>query len=330
MRRTRRRVSTGRSSGVAEHRKRTVLTQSIATRFIALACVCACVFVPTAAHAESTQDQIDHTRQKIDDAAQRFFDAQKEKSQIDGGIVQFTREISTAEARVQRLQRIASKRALEIYKQGTVSYVSAVGKSAMDSARRAELMDHADAQANEAINQLNKAAANLRAERSMLVHAQKEQAKAVENVTEERATLDAQLVELQAQAAREARVRPVRRSAPAPRQVAAASTATVSSPAPVPTAAPAAPSGVSPHHDEPFLVCTRRIESGGNYAIVSADGVYYGAYQFLPSTWNATASHAGRLDLIGVLPSQASAYDQDELAWALYQWQGNGPWGGRC
>ena len=26
----------------------------------------------------------------------------------------------------------------------------------------------------------------------------------------------------------------------------------------------------------------------------------------------------------------ASEYDQDEMAWSLYQWQGNGPWGGRC
>ena len=22
--------------------------------------------------------------------------------------------------------------------------------------------------------------------------------------------------------------------------------------------------------------------------------------------------------------------DQDTIAWALYQWQGKGPWGGRC
>ena len=57
---------------------------------------------------------------------------------------------------------------------------------------------------------------------------------------------------------------------------------------------------------------------------------YYGAYQFAPTTWNVTASHLGRLDLVGVLPSQASQYDQDEMAWALYQWQGNAPWGGRC
>ena len=86
---------------------------------------------------------------------------------------------------------------------------------------------------------------------------------------------------------------------------------------------------MSPHHDDPFLVCTRARESDGNYSVVSPSG-YYGAYQFLPSTWDTTAVHAGRLDLVGVLPSRASEFDQDEIAWALYQWQGKGPWGGRC
>ena len=86
---------------------------------------------------------------------------------------------------------------------------------------------------------------------------------------------------------------------------------------------------VSPHHDDPFLTCTRARESAGRYGVVSPSG-YYGAYQFLPSTWDATAVHAGRRDLVGVLPSLASPFDQDETAWALYQWQGPGPWGGRC
>jgi hypothetical protein len=63
--------------------------------------------------------------------------------------------------------------------------------------------------------------------------------------------------------------------------------------------------------------------------VVSPSG-YYGAYQFLPSTWDTTAMHAGRADLVGVLPSHAGEYDQDEMAWALYQWQGKSPWGGRC
>ena len=31
-----------------------------------------------------------------------------------------------------------------------------------------------------------------------------------------------------------------------------------------------------------------------------------------------------------IILSLANAYDQDEMAWVLYQWQGNSPWGGRC
>ena len=77
-------------------------------------------------------------------------------------------------------------------------------------------------------------------------------------------------------------------------------------------------------------MCTRPRESGGNYAAVNPAGPYLGAYQFLQATWNSAANHAGRADLIGVPPNTASEYDQDDVAWALYQWQGKGPWGGQC
>ena len=83
-------------------------------------------------------------------------------------------------------------------------------------------------------------------------------------------------------------------------------------------------------HDDPFLTCVRARESGGRYNVVNPAGPYLGAYQFLQSTWNATANHAGRRDLVGVPANLATAYDQDDLAWALYQWQGMGPWGGGC
>ena len=100
----------------------------------------------------------------------------------------------------------------------------------------------------------------------------------------------------------------------------------------MPAVAPPPPSsgGGGSHHDDPFLVCTRARESHGNYGVVSASGKYYGAYQFALTTWDITASHAGRVDLVGVRPNQAGVSDQDDLAWALYQWQGKGPWGGRC
>ena len=87
--------------------------------------------------------------------------------------------------------------------------------------------------------------------------------------------------------------------------------------------------GTNPHHNDPFLVCTRTRESAGDYQAVNLGG-YYGAYQFSQPTWDVTASHAGSPQLIGVRPDAASPWDQDQLAWVLYQWQGNGPWGGLC
>lgn len=79
-----------------------------------------------------------------------------------------------------------------------------------------------------------------------------------------------------------------------------------------------------------FLACTRQIESGGNYGVDSPGGTYHGAYQFLQSTWNSVAQHVERPDLVGRDPHTASVSDQDALAYALYQWQGKAPWGGRC
>ncbi|MGH8977869.1 MAG: transglycosylase family protein [Acidimicrobiia bacterium] len=94
-----------------------------------------------------------------------------------------------------------------------------------------------------------------------------------------------------------------------------------------PAPAAAGPSNVGQH---PFLVCTRARESRGNYRAVNPSGTYRGAYQFSRSTWNSTARHAGRNDLVNVDPAAAAPADQDFLALHLYQWQGASPWLGRC
>ncbi|MGQ0826357.1 MAG: transglycosylase family protein [Actinomycetota bacterium] len=94
-----------------------------------------------------------------------------------------------------------------------------------------------------------------------------------------------------------------------------------------PDAEPAPGPDVSQH---PFLTCTRRIESGGNYGAVNPSGRYRGAYQFARATWDNTARHAGRLDLVGIDPAAAPPPDQDFLALHLYEWQGASPWLGRC
>lgn len=81
----------------------------------------------------------------------------------------------------------------------------------------------------------------------------------------------------------------------------------------------------------PFLRCVVRAESGGNYAAVSPNGLYMGAFQFSQPTWNFAARAAGLATLIGVPPNRASKADQDTLAVVLYALDGRQPWlGDRC
>ena len=58
-----------------------------------------------------------------------------------------------------------------------------------------------------------------------------------------------------------------------------------------------------------WLYKLRMCESGGNYQTNTGNG-FYGAYQFLQSTWNRIAGRV-RPDLVGVTPSSASPADQD-------------------
>ena len=117
----------------------------------------------------------------------------------------------------------------------------------------------------------------------------------------------------------------------APKRAAAAATPSTTAvkatppPVVVPVIAPA-----PPPDSAAFLACVRQRESHGNYRAVSAGGTYRGAYQFAQSSWDLTARHAGRADLVGVPPDQAAPADQDALAFDLYKWQGSKPWGGSC
>jgi hypothetical protein len=85
-------------------------------------------------------------------------------------------------------------------------------------------------------------------------------------------------------------------------------------------------------HNDPFLVCTRAHESdtAGGYQAYNPSGPWYGAYQFLQSTWDNTARQAGLPYLAGANILRTNSFFQDALAMSLYRWQGNTPWGGRC
>jgi Transglycosylase-like domain len=80
----------------------------------------------------------------------------------------------------------------------------------------------------------------------------------------------------------------------------------------------------------PFLQCVLQAESGGNYDAVSPGGTYMGGFQFSQATWNEAADLAGMPQLIDVPPNQASPADQDDLAIALYQADGEQPWNDSC
>lgn len=62
----------------------------------------------------------------------------------------------------------------------------------------------------------------------------------------------------------------------------------------------------------------RRCESSDNYSVVSANGLYYGAYQFNLSTWQSVGGYG--------LPTQASHAEQDYRALYLYRMRGWQPW----
>jgi peptidoglycan hydrolase CwlO-like protein len=350
MRRSRRGpLGRGRSVGVAEHRTSTVLTRfqratPVAALFVAFALIA--VGMPSAASAQSTNDKLAATRAAIDEVANKWFAAQRDAAQLDDEISHLEQRVDGMREHIAQTQKTATARALLIYKgASSVSLGAIVGSDALDSARRAELIARANSENRRAMDALSAQTTDLAAHRRDLVDRRAELRKVLDSVVSERRALDAQLSVLRARASREAAAAAAvrlttRRAAAATRPVpvvrAAQTTATVIVPAsttsaPPPSSAPVASNsgGASPHHNDPFLVCTRARESSGVYTAVSPDG-YYGAYQFSTSTWDATASHAGRYSLIGVLPSRASEYDQDEMAWTLYQWQGKAPWGGRC
>lgn len=301
----------------------------------------------------AAEARLAEARATADAAADRYFDALSRSQELDQELGRLEEELAAAETEAAKLQEVAAERAVEAYITHGSGTEAVLGTdSVIESARRATLLDSAGAVSQEAFEANRAAAEELRARRAELDATRGELDETLGTLEEESARLDGLLAdaeseyqtlearrrEEQARAAAEAQARAERASrAEAERAAAPSSPAPASEAAPPPSASPApAPApppgngGTHPQHDHPFLACTRARESGGNYSVVNPAGPFYGAYQFLQSTWNATANHAGRSGLVGVVPSSVSPYDQDDMAWTLYQWQGKGPWGGRC
>lgn len=106
----------------------------------------------------------------------------------------------------------------------------------------------------------------------------------------------------------------------------ASTTQQASSEAPAATEAPkttqtsTSGSGVNSH-----LQLIKQRESGGDYSVVNPSSGAAGAYQFLPSTWDAVAQQVDP-SYVGVNPAQAPAAVQDKFAQHLYDTAGPSQW----
>jgi TolA-binding protein len=284
---------------------------------------------------------------QVDQVAGAYFDALEHARQLDARIADLQTRIDELGQKVAQLRHVTSDRAVAAYKRAGNSLESVFFDStgATDAARRAKLLQLLNGNDEAVATALRKARDDLSHERTTLEAAREDQASAVARLHDEEQQVDAKLVAAQTQ-----RKNAIDQQIQAQQAAAAAAAAAATAPAaqPSPSTAPPAPApsppstskpaltpvpagytptgGVSPHHDDPYLTCVRHYESGGNYQAYNPGGPAYGAYQFLQPTWNVTANHAGRGDLVGIDPRRASAYDQDEMAWALYQWQGKRPW----
>jgi hypothetical protein len=249
---------------------------------------------------------------RADRAASAYIDALAKAQQVDAEIGEIQQSMAGLEQRVAELRGTAQIHAVEAYKRSATPVVGLLVNDApaMDSARRTVLLDLLNTRDDDAAAQLRKARDGLQSRQRDLQDAQQQHGALLAQLKSEEDRLNAELSAAQNQ----------RRGASAAPPGGALAPLTDYVPRP----------GEHPRHNDPFLVCTRGIESKGNYQAYNASGPYLGAYQFTQSTWNSTANHAGRGELVGVDPRDASEYDQDDMAWTLYEWKGKSPWGGRC
>jgi hypothetical protein len=244
--------------------------------------------------------------------------------------------IGAGEQRAATLKRIVQQRAARAYMRAGSSLPSILKVSDVaDMMRSDKLLATANTDDADAMSLLNAQQQDLRVKREDLRQLETQQGSALDSLKTQSRRADALLASalrnregVRARLAAQAAANRAAQASRTQSRRAAPIVAVRNAPAPPPAVSSGggggAPSGNA------FLSCVKQRESRGNYSVVNPAGPWYGAYQFLASTWNVTAQHAGRLDLVGVIPSQASPADQDAMALALYQWQGTGPWGGSC
>jgi septal ring factor EnvC (AmiA/AmiB activator) len=292
-------------------------------------------FSAPAAVSQTADPSTAQLRSEVDAINTRYFATLADFTAADAAVRDNEAVVAELRARAARAKAQARARALLAYKSSGAGLAAVVeGTDTLDAAKRAHLIDRVNARDRSVYKSLRVTVRELKAKQQALRDARERQEQSLSDLQAQGRALDAKLAQAQARASAAATADTQRRQAEAAITAAASTTTTTTTTAPpsTPTAPPgySGTPGTSPHHDDPFLTCVRARESGGNYAAVNPSGPYLGAYQFFQATWNGAAAHAGRMDLVGVPANVASPYDQDEIAWTLYQWQGAGPWGGHC
>jgi uncharacterized protein YlxW (UPF0749 family) len=260
---------------------------------------------PAAADADS---QLAHDRELAAETARQIDQVEAEAADLEQQISTTTSTIGSLRQEARRLRREVRRRAASLYTTAG-THLDAVVQTddVLDGARAAQLTEVTNRNGMAAATRLGTVGDALEQRTRELRAARSE-------LDQRRAVLEAERAEFERRI--DAAVAASQASSPATARNVAAS--------------PSNSVGASDDVWLRFRECTFAHESGGDYSIVSPDGVYYGAWQFLPGTWNAVAAGMGRSDLVGVLPSQAAPADQDAVAHELWMQRGNQPWGGRC
>lgn len=296
-------------------------------------------------------DDLAAARDAVDEIAERWFEAQSVADDLAAQIDELEVELRAIRHRTRSVRRTAHQQAVNLYQGAASGTVTSFldGTTAMDAARRSELLASVNARTRDDLDRYTKLVHDTRDRLDELDARRAEQERVLTQLGADEAAMQRELARAQqAYRAEQAAIQAAEAAAAAePDDPGTGSTdppdSTDPGNAPDPTSDPGTdpgsgpdpvdppppPPGQHPRHDDPFLSCVRQRESRGIYTAVNSGG-YYGAYQFAIGTWDATASHAGRPELIGVRPDRAAPWDQDDLAWVLYQWQGMDPWGGGC
>ena len=261
-------------------------------------------------------------RARAADAAAKIDAAENERADLEVEIAQSETEIVSLRARTDELRARVRERAARLYVFSSKARLQAFvdTSSVIDASRAAHFTETVGDHDQSVANELQDTARQLQERNAQLRARQAELDSTIASLVPLRGQLDDR-IERAVTAYQQSRAAPDGADEPP---------ATVAPPdgaAPPGVAAPPATEDVV---WDTFRECTFAHESGGNYRIVSPDGLYYGAWQFAIGTWNAVAGRMGRDDLVGVLPSDASPEHQDAVAHALWLESGNRPWGGRC